>query len=153
MKDVSNTDGQEENPEKCASTISLSTPWSITDGSNYMGRASLINSIGVPSEETEEFIRLRSQVHMQYIIEENKTKRLALVTSVALVIAGGVILVYGPAANRVLADLVGISLIVAAGGAAGFKRLWFRSSRRSFAADAGQTSLPAPSRRSKSPKT
>jgi hypothetical protein len=73
------------------------------------------------------FIRERSHVHVQYVVQENKTRRLAQIISATLVITGSVILVYAPETNRLLADLVGIALIVAAAGSAGFRRLWIKS--------------------------
>jgi hypothetical protein len=161
----------EANKEVKVSTVELSTPWgrensnsnrcysngiSIREesdseirhgGSSYDNTTNIATGILDPSE----FIRERSIVHLQYIIEENKTKRLALVISALLVIAGGFILAYAPAANRVLANFIGIALVISAGGAAGYKRLWFRSRERQLLADSEHAPLPAvtPSRKRK----
>lgn len=119
---------------KDSSRIELSAPWGAQ-------QRRISNTESAALEEA--FIRQRSNIHLQYIIEENKTKRMALVISVLLVIAGGLILVYAPRDNRMLANFIGIALVLAAGGAAGYRRLWFRSAKRQLLADSDNPPIPA----------
>lgn len=129
--------------------IRLSVPWE--SGASNIAPQSII---GYSDASAMEFVKERSRVHQKFIEEREKTKRLqedaetkrrqedaktkrlledaktkrwGLLISALLGLGGGVILIFAPDGKQAFANWIGATLFVVAGGAAGYKRIWFKS--------------------------
>lgn len=126
---------QPENGEEAENNqgeISLSTPW----GGENTGRIITNNFYGNPSlEGASTFIKERTQLHQIYIQEEAKTKRLWLILSVVSLLVALTLMVFAPEGRQTLSYWVGGALLIFAAGAAGYKRVWGKSSIFSVGAD------------------
>jgi hypothetical protein len=91
MKRAPNMSRKQREKNGDGTTVELSVPWNVVDGQHR-----LFAWGDDASHNIDTFIRERSHVHLQYVVQENKTRRLALIISAALVITGSVILVYAP---------------------------------------------------------
>lgn len=110
--------------------INISAPWG--------GRQQIMQSnIGYfkDSSVQESFIKERSRVHLEYIKENEKTKRISLIASAILLALGLIIIIFGPAEKQTLSSWIGASLIVLAAGTAGYKRIWAKTKVMEIKAD------------------
>jgi hypothetical protein len=108
--------------------IKISTPWG---GYQQMG-----NVIISPNQRIQrKFIEDRSKVHLEYIKETEKTKRISLIASAILLALGLVIIIFGPTEKQTLSYWIGASLLLLAAGTAGYKRIWAKSKILDIKAD------------------
>jgi len=102
--------------------ISISAPWG---NKNIMQS---INSAEVNNPRIQElFIKDRSRVHLEYIKEVEKTKRVYLIISALLLALALLIVFFSPEEKQTVSYWIGASLLVLAAGAAGYKRIWVKS--------------------------
>lgn len=104
------------------SEIKISAPW----GHTRQGYGSKMG-YSKNSKVQENFIKERSRVHLEYIKENEKTKRISLVTSAILLVFGLLIIIYCPTEKQTLSNWIGGSLIILAAGTAGYKQIWAKS--------------------------
>jgi hypothetical protein len=83
----------------------------------------------------DEFIRLRTELHREWLRESEKTKRLSLALAAVLVLAAFGAMLFAPAGREVLSYWAGGALLVSAAGAAGYKRVWGRTALGSMGGD------------------
>jgi hypothetical protein len=83
----------------------------------------------------EKFIKERSKVHLEYIKENEKTKRISLIASAILLALGLIIIVFSPSEKQFLSYWIGASLLLLAAGTAGYKRIWAKSKVLDIKAD------------------
>jgi hypothetical protein len=115
------------------SDIRLSPPWGdpqLKQTISFRG-----GEVGDPNSALTAFIESRSRAYELYIREQERTKRLALVLSAALILASGLIILFAPPGREALSYWIVGSLVITAAGAAGYKRVWGRSKDISFGAD------------------
>jgi hypothetical protein len=113
------------------SEVCLVVPWRL-------GGSGLVQSICRASRnEAKHFVSERSRVHETYIREQEKTKRLSLILAAACLIAGCVVIVFGPHDREMLSNWVGAALVIVSAGAAGYTRIWAKRDKTSFGADSG----------------
>lgn len=105
----------------------LSTPWGTNQNINVMRSKNF--------DETKWFISERSKVHETYIREEAKTKRIAMVIALILILGACAMLVFSPQERRVFSYFISGVLLVFAGGAVGYKRVWGKTKWVSLGAD------------------
>ena len=110
--------------------IKISAPWGGT-------QQVMLSKIGNFKDSTvqDNFIKERSRVHSEYIKENEKTKRISLITSAIILALGLVIIIFGPAEKQTLSNWIGVSLIILAAGTAGYKRVWAKSKLIEIKAD------------------
>jgi hypothetical protein len=128
-KNPSKSDRRERNSNR----IELNAPWDIR-GTPCIQRDDPQSIINYDDETARAFIEQRTRLHAIFIQEEARTKRMGLLTSAVLALGGGVILIFAPEGKQILANWVGAALFIAAGGAAGYKRLWFKSKNNTLEA-------------------
>jgi hypothetical protein len=85
-----------------------------------------------------QFISERTKLHQVYIQEEARTKRLWLSLAVFLLIAALALIMFAPPGREILSYWIGGALLLFAGGAAGYKRVWGKSNVFSMGADQDQ---------------
>lgn len=121
------------------STIRLSTPWGRENIISTRGKKlSLANEYtysGSAPAEARAFITERTQLHQTYIQEEAKTKRLWLILSVVSLLVALTLMIFAPEGRQTLSYWIGGALLIFAAGAAGYKRVWGKSSIFSVGAD------------------
>lgn len=110
--------------------VHISAPWE-TDVTQC------VMSEGGNFRDVERFLIDRSRVHERYIVEEAKTKRIALAISAILFLCGCLVIVFAPAGRESLATWIGASMLIVAGGVAGFKRVWAKVPAIDVGADEG----------------
>lgn len=81
----------------------------------------------VQQQATNDFLRIRSELHRTYIVEQEKTKRLGLLVACALLIVGAAVVIFAPDGRDAVANWMGGALVVAAAGAVGFSRVHAKS--------------------------
>ncbi len=101
--------------------VKLSAPWG-----GYQQKFSQSGKFN-HSEASKHFVEERSKVHTQYIIEQEKTKRLGLVLSVILLIVAMLIVLFSPEGKEIVSYWIGGALLLFSAGAAGYKRLWAKT--------------------------
>ena len=77
----------------------------------------------------------RSRVHLAYIVEQEKTKRLSLLLAGMALISACLVFVFAPDGRENISGWTGAALLVFSAGAAGYKRVWGKGKMGSFGAD------------------
>jgi hypothetical protein len=91
----------------------------------------------VASQPTTEFIQARTHLHEVYILQMNKTKRLGLTLSAALLVIACILPIFAPQGRETLSYFISLSLLVFSAGAAGFTSIWFKTKLKEIKFDAG----------------
>lgn len=78
------------------------------------------------ASEVTRVVMERSRVHEEWIRQEGKTKRLALIIGAVLFLAGCQVVVFAPQGRETVAAIVGAAMLVVAAGTAGYRRVWGR---------------------------
>jgi len=101
--------------------VNLSAPWE--------GTATQCVVCAVPTrvEEVTRVVEDRSRVHAEWIRENARTKRVALVIGAVLFLAGCQVIVFAPSGRETVAAIVGAAMLVVAAGTAGYRRVWGRT--------------------------
>src|SRR5262249_28254928 len=76
--------------------------------------------------ELELLVEVRSRVHEEWIRQNARTKRLALIIGAVLFFAGCQVIVFAPSGRETVAAIVGAAMLVVAAGTAGYRRVWGR---------------------------
>lgn len=116
--------------------VLLSAPWG----------AQLVRC-NVPARlhEVTRVVEDRSRVHEEWIRQDARTKRLALIIGAILFVAGCQVIVFAPSGRETVAAIVGAAMLVVAAGTAGYRRVWGRTPL--IAIGAGDTELTTASTR------
>jgi hypothetical protein len=109
-----NRPGPTKPPDGEKPHFEMSSPWGTDAGASMEFKA-------------DDMIRGRTELHVQALKEEEKTKRLALVVTAVMVLGAMLGIVFAPAGREVVSYWIGATLLVFAAGAAGYKRVWGRS--------------------------
>lgn len=123
---------ESQNSLDTSNDIHLAVPWLRSNKNQLMQSVSRASR-----NEAHHFISERSRVHETYIREQEKTKRLSLALAAACFITGCVVIVFGPNDREVLSHWLGAALLIAAAGAAGYRRVWGTTEKSSFGAGDG----------------
>ena len=64
--------------------------------------------------------------HETYIQEHEKTKRLSLLLSAALLVVACLVVVFAPEGREIVAHWVGVAIFITSAGVAGYTSIWGR---------------------------
>jgi len=109
-----------EEDGKKKSEVKISAPWG---GFQQQSNTGYFND----PDAHRTFIEERSKVHKTYILEQEKTKRISLFSSVLLFIVAVCAVLFAPPGREELSYWIGATLLVFSAGAAGYKRLWAKA--------------------------
>lgn len=117
------------------SSVSMSPPW-VGDKSCIRNNWAMQNaSSSYDDERLIEFVKRRSEVHERYISETEKTRRLSLGLAALAFIAALLVLAFVPKDDSILSYGIAVTLLVTAAGAAGYKRVWAKTSKIEVSVD------------------
>ena len=119
-------------------SIELAVPWGALVnriGHSYVERPSKTHAID--SLTAQIFLTSRARVHEQHIVEQGKTKRLAMLISGVALIASLLVLAFTPEHNKELSYWIGGALILTAAGGAGYGRLYAKTGPMELKAQKG----------------
>jgi hypothetical protein len=119
------TRGARSNRQAPAFEVQMSAPWERLRSLPAMQNV----SCRVPTrvEEVTRVVEDRSRVHIEWIREEARTKRLALIIGAILFVVGCQVIVFAPSGRETVAAIVGAAMLVVAAGTAGYRRVWGRT--------------------------
>lgn len=128
--EIENEDNLKEN------MIELSAPW----GGANVNRCSNFPKNGMsylPEDRATArlFIKQRTELHRDYILQTSKNKRLGLLLAFFMIMLSILILVFAPDGRETLSYWIGSALLVFAAGALGYGRVWGKAASISFGAD------------------
>jgi hypothetical protein len=132
---------QKKVPQQAVEEVEMSPPWGgslqqrITG--NEIGGSSRQAIRGASAASVRQFVTERSAVHLAYIVEQEKTKRLSLAIAGGLLALAVALPVFAPSGRETLSYLLGAALFVFAAGAAGYARVWAKAPKIEFRADDG----------------
>ncbi|OLF72351.1 hypothetical protein AWH62_11005 [Maricaulis sp. W15] len=86
-------------------------------------------------EELALFTRVRSEVHKEFIAQQEKTKRLTLIIGSVSFISGLLVLGFYPEGRAMTSIPAAIGLVIFAAGAFGYNRLWGKGVNFEFSAE------------------
>ena len=139
---------QEQNQElevdDNTSRIKLSVPWesSIYNMScqSYICNEN-VSRFPASSNHSNVFITERTRLHETYIRQQAINKRIGMILSFILILSAALIVTFAPNDRQNISYWVGASLVVFAGGAVGFGRVWGKAANISFGADQDKREL------------
>ena len=105
---------------KRGSSINISAPWDEDCRLVYLDD---LDESSI-SDSAKHFVSERSKVHLAYIMEQEKSKRLGLILSVILLLSAMLIILFAPKDKEILSYWLGAALTIFSAGAAGYKRIW-----------------------------
>ena len=124
------------------SEVNLSVPWDLGLSLRTYFAWLRYNSIGTSSEDVAKlFVKERTRLHESYIREQERTKRVGLILSAILILAAAGMVLFAPSGRETLSYWIGAALVIFAGGAGGYKRVWGKTKSITFAADQDQRKL------------
>ena len=98
-----------------------------------------IHLFNAPDDESQkvikEFVAERSRVHEEYIKQQGRNKRIALVLAFVLILVAAGVVIFAPVGREKLSYWIGAALLIFAAGASGFGRIWGKTNNFSFGAD------------------
>ena len=117
--------------------IILSTPWTGTENNTCVAQGGGITNIGscLNPKESEIFIIERTRLHELYIKEQEKTKRISLISAVLLILIAAVLLIFASEGKETLSYIVCGVLFIFAAGAVGYGRIKGKTPFSEFEAD------------------
>ncbi|MEL6515533.1 MAG: hypothetical protein AAFQ69_18775 [Pseudomonadota bacterium] len=120
----------EEEPPAQKNTIKLSAPWGT--------RQSISQNIAYSVDDAktaQAFLRQRTGLHKEYIVQIQKNKRLGMILAFVMIVFSILILIFAPEGRETLSYWTGAALIIFAAGALGYGRVWGKAGSISFGAD------------------
>lgn len=105
------------------STATLSPPW-VMDGQHRISCST--------QAEFDKFIDRRSEVHVLYIRESQRTRRLGMCLAAALLALGCLIPLFAPEGREVLSYWLSAGLFVFAAGAMGYSTIRYKSDKENL---------------------
>lgn len=107
----------------------LEVPSRLSRGSVLLQEASVITTGGrhtgdepLSGNGLEQFVEQRSEVHKEFIRQEQITKRWGIAAACLCVVASAIVLVFAPEGRETTSYVVGAVLVVLAAGAFGFTK-------------------------------
>ncbi len=124
-------------------SVVLSAPWGGDQGASSGSKtATMCLAERADSGLSNRYVKEGTRVHVIYIREEARTRRLGLVLAFLLILAATAVILFAPEEKEVSSYWIGAALIIFASGAVGFSRVWGQAAGGYMRGDMSKSSEP-----------